>query len=215
MASYGKLPTEHHVPVRIYPGVHAPQQPMYHQQPQPQQIHIHPQPAQYLVPPPNINNTWPKRPFGMRRANWFFIGMVIIVLSVLGIVLTRADDDWMGLFIFLANVGLIIFTIPFGCCCGVRPCGMTASEEREISEAYLKMLQKQNNPQRAPPLAPNNMPSGTTEDNKQQQPTNGTRDQPPPQSYAFTVEQERADARRRYENLTPEQAVEQYNGRER
>jgi hypothetical protein len=67
--------------------------------------------------------------------------------------------------------------------------------------------------QTAPPPAANNMQSGTAGDNKQQQRTNGTSDQTPPQSYAFTVEQEKADARRRFENLTPEQANQQYNGR--
>jgi hypothetical protein len=199
MPGYQSLPTN--VPTAYaVPGTISPQQyPQTFQQPP--QINYYPHPAPIIVlPPSNSADTWPKRPFGWKRANWYFTGMAIIVASCVGTVIFYANDGLLSLFSVLFTVGFFVFTVPCLCCCG-KPIGMTASEQRENDEAQLEMLKRVQNPQIAPPSASNNMPSGTAGDNDQ------------PQSYESTVEKDKADAIRRFANLSPQQAVDKYNGR--
>jgi hypothetical protein len=128
--------------------------PAFHQP----QIHYLPQPAPIIVfPPSNSADTWPKRPFGWKRANWYFTGMAIIVTSCVGTVIFYANDGLLSLFSVLFTVGFFVFTVPCLCCCG-KPIGMTATEQRENDQAQLEMLKRVQTPQTAPPTASNNMP---------------------------------------------------------
>jgi hypothetical protein len=140
-------------------------------------IHYLPQLAPIIVlPPSNSADTWPKRPFGWKRANWYFTGMAIIVASCVGTVIFYANDGLLSLFSVLFTVGFFVFTVPCLCCCG-KPIGMTASEQRENEQAHLEMLKRVQTPQTAPPTASNNMPSGTAGNNDRSLPVS---EAPPP-----------------------------------